>query len=59
MIRMNGWLAEPEMNVTKKSMMNENADKNDQNSGDDSNDDQGEATENECENLMNVSLNNV
>ena len=39
--------------------MNENADKNDQNSGDDSNDDQGEATENECENLMNVSLNNV
>ena len=40
-------------------MMNENADKNDQNSGDDSNDDQGEATENECENLMNVSLNNV
>ena len=47
------------MNVTKKSMMNENADKNDQNSGDDSNDDQGEATENECENLMNVSLNNV
>ena len=59
MIRMNGWLTEPEMNVTKKSMMNENADKNDQNSGDDSNDDQGEATENECENLMNVSLNNV
>ena len=59
MIRMNGWLTEPETNVTKKSMMNENADKNDQNSGDDSNDDQGEATENECENLMNVSLNNV
>ena len=56
---MNGWLTEPEMNVTKKSMMNENADKNDQNSGDDSNDDQGQATENECENLMNVSQNNV
>ena len=56
---MNGWLIEPEMNVTKKSMMNENADKNDQNSGDDSNDDQGQATENEFENLMNVSQNNV
>ena len=29
-------------------MMNENADKNDQNSGNDDDDDQGEATENEC-----------
>ena len=33
MIRMNGWLTELEMNVIKKSMVNENADKNDQNSG--------------------------
>ena len=46
MIRMNGWLTELEMNVIKKSMMNENAGKNDQNIGNDYNDDQGEATEN-------------
>ena len=30
--------------------MNENGSKNDQNSGNDDNDDQGEATENECKN---------
>ena len=47
MIRMNGWLTELEMNAIKK---------NDQNSGNDDNDDQGEATENECEKLANVFL---
>ena len=35
MIRMNEWLAELEMNVIKNRMMSENADKNDQNSGND------------------------
>ena len=39
--------------------MNENANKNDQNSGNDDNEDQGEATENECESLVNVLQNNV
>ena len=39
--------------------MNENANKNDQNSGNDDNDDQGEATENECKNFANVLQNNV
>ena len=40
--------------------MNENADKNDQNTGNDNDDDdQGEATENECENLVIVLQNNV
>ena len=39
--------------------MNENANKNDQNSGNNDNDDQGEATENVCENLANVLQNNV
>ena len=34
----------------KKSMMNENADKNDQNSGNDNDDDHGEATENRLDN---------
>ena len=43
MISMNGWLTELEMNVIMKSMTNENADKNDQNSGNDD-DDQGEDT---------------
>ena len=38
--------------------MNESTNKNDQNSGNNDNDDQGEATENECENLVNV-LQNV
>ena len=52
MIRMNGWLTELEMNVIKKSMVNENADKNDQNSGNDDNDDPGGATENKCETLV-------
>ena len=47
MIRMNEWLTELEMNAIKK---------NDQNSGNDDNDDQGEATENECEKLANVFL---
>ena len=59
MIRMNGWLAELEMNAIKKSMMNENANKNGQDSGNGDNGDQGEATENECENLANVLQNNV
>ena len=59
MIRMNGWLTELEMNAIKKCMMNENASKNDQNSGNDDNDNQGEATENECENLANFLHNNV
>ena len=59
MIGVNGWLTELEMNVIKKSMMNENAGKNDQNIGNDYNDDQGEATENECENLVNVLQNNL
>ena len=35
------------------------ADKNDQNSGNDDDDDQGEATENECENLVNALQHNV
>ena len=51
-IRMNGWLTELEMNVIKKSTVNENADKNDQNSGNDDNDDPGGATENKCENSV-------
>ena len=59
MIRMNGWLTELEMYVIKKIMMNENANKNDQNSGNDDNDDQGEAIENKCEKLVNVLKNNV
>ena len=59
MIRINGWLTELEMNAIKKCMMNENANKNDLNSGNDDNDDQGEATENECESLANVLQNNV
>ena len=59
MIRMNGWLTELEMNAIKKCMMNEIANKNDQNSVNDDNDDQGEATENECKNFANVLQNNV
>ena len=43
----------------KKCMMNENANKNDQNSGKDDTDDQGEVTENECKNFANVLLNNI
>ena len=39
--------------------MSENANKNDQSSGNDNNNDQGEAAENECENLANVLQNNV
>ena len=35
-------------------MVNENADKNNQNSGNDNNDDQGGATKNKCESLVNV-----
>ena len=35
MIRTNEWLTELEMNVIKNRMMSENADKNDQNSGND------------------------
>ena len=40
-------------------MMNENANKNDQNSSSDDNDDQGEPTGKECENLVNGLQNNV
>ena len=53
MIRMNRWITELEMNAIKKSMMSENAKKkkkSDQNSSNDDIDDQGEATENKCEN---------
>ena len=39
--------------------MNKNANKNDQKSGNDDNDDQGEATESECKNLANVLQNNI
>ena len=59
MIRMNGWLTELEMNAIKKCMMNENANKNDLNSGNGDNDDRDEATENECKSLANVLQNNV
>ena len=59
MIRMNEWLTELEMNAMKKCMMKENANKNDQNSGNDDNDDQRETTEKECENFANVLQNNV
>ena len=51
-IRMNRWLTELEMNVIKKkSMINKNTDKNDQNISSDD-DDQGEAKENEFEDLV-------
>ena len=56
---MNGWLTELEMNAIKKGMMNENVNKDDENSGNEDNDDQGEATENKCENLANVLQNIV
>ena len=59
MIRMNWWLTELEMNAIKNCMMKENANKNDQNSGNDDNDEQREATEKECENFANVQQNNV
>ena len=45
------------MTVTKKSMMNENADKNDQNIGSD--DDHREAIQNEYEDLVNVLQNKL
>ena len=54
MIKKNGWLTELEMNVIKKTTVNENADKNDENIGNNDNDDQSGATENKCENLVNV-----
>ena len=53
-IRMNRWLTELEMNVIRKTTVNENANKNDQNSGNDDNDDQGGATKNKCENSVNI-----
>ena len=56
---MNGWLTELETIVIKTCMMNENANKNDQNSSSDDNDDQGEPTGKECENLVNGLQNNV
>ena len=55
---MNGLLTEIEMNVIKKRTMDENSDKNGQNIGKDDDDDQREATENECEGLVNVLENN-
>ena len=39
--------------------MNDNADKNYQNSGNDVDDDQVEATESECKNLVNVLQDNI
>ena len=45
------------MTVTKKRMMNENADKNDQNIGSD--DDHREAIQNEYEDLVNVLQNKL
>ena len=51
---MNGWLAE----YDKKSMVNKNADENDQNISSDD-DDQGEASENEYQDLVNVLQNRV
>ena len=59
MIRMNRWQTELEINVIKKGLVKENANKNDQNNGNDDIDDQREITENECENLENVLRNNV
>ena len=59
MIRTNGWQTELEINVTKKGLVNENPNKNDQNNGNDNIDDQREVTENECENLVNFLQNNV
>ena len=50
---------ELEINAIKKCMMNENANKNDHNSGNDDNDEQHEATEKECKNFANVLQNNV
>ena len=58
-IRMNGSLTQLEVNVIKKSMMDENADKNDQIVGNDHNDDHGETTENQRKNLVNVLQGNV
>ena len=55
---MNGLLTEIEMNIIKKRTMDQNSDKNGQNIGKDD-DDQREATENECEGLVNVLENNV
>ena len=46
MIRINGWLTELEMKVIKKRMINENAHKNNHNTGSDDDDDQSEATKN-------------
>ena len=51
---MNGWLAE----YDKKSMVNKNADENNQNISSDD-DDQGEASENEYQDLVNVLQNSV
>ena len=47
------------MNLIKNSMMNENADKNDQNIGSDDDDDLDEVKENECEDLGYAWQNNV
>ena len=59
MIRMNSWLTELEINAIKKRMMNQNANKNDLNSSNGDNDDQGENTKIECKSLANVLQNNV
>ena len=58
MIRMSGWLTELEMNVIKQSIMNENADKNDQNSGndDDDDDDQNSGNDDDDDQIMAVMM---
>ena len=58
MIRMNWWVAKLEMNVIKKSMMNENAYKYDKNIGSDDHD-QSQAKEDKCEDLVIFLKNNV
>ena len=56
---MSGWLTELEMNVIKQSIMNENADKNDQNSGnddDDDDDDQNSGNDDDDDQIMAVMM---
>ena len=58
-IRMNGWLTRLEINLIKKSMMDENPDKNDQIVDNDDNEDHGETTENQRKNFVNVLESNI
>ena len=58
-IRMNGWLTRLEINLIKKSTMDENADKNDQIVDNDDNEDHGETTENQRKNFVNVLESNI